>query len=169
MCPYSQDPISHVSLKAGQMRSLFSLLLVSSIACSSGGPPPPKLYSVTGTLKLDGKPLVDTQVMLMPEDMTSKAQPCSGRSDADGKFKIATNGNRGATVGKYKVVLGSSVVTSTKGPMTIEESMKISAAGVKSKGMPKPKFDFPKEWSNPKTSPKTVEVTERGLVFDIDI
>lgn len=152
------------------MRSLTGLLLLLLFVpgCSSPGVAPPKLYPVTGNLKVDGKPLEGVTVQLMPADPQSTAQPCSGVSTKEGDFVIRTNGDRGATAGKFKVVLGGAAIVQ-EGPVSVEEAAKISGAGTRFGGMPKPKYPFPMEWTNPKTTPKTVEVVDQAVVVNIDI
>jgi hypothetical protein len=54
----------------------------------------PKGNDVSGTLTLDGKPLADAMVALHPADPTKK--PYQGRTDTDGKFRIA-----GVPAGEY--------------------------------------------------------------------
>lgn len=149
------------------MRRSIGLLLLCVLGCSSPGIAPPKLYPVTGNLKVDGKPLKEIVVQLMPADTTSKAQPCSGVTDEEGNFKIATNGDRGATAGKFKVVLGGGAVK--EGPISLEEATRLSGEGRKFGGMPQVKYPFPKEWTSPKTSPKTVEIVDQGITVNIDI
>jgi hypothetical protein len=150
------------------MRRLSGILLLCVLGCSSGGTAPPPLYPVTGNLKVDGKPLADIIVQLMPVDMNSKAQPCSGTTDKDGNFKLATNGDRGATAGSFKVVLGTGIAQQ-QGPITVEEATKLSGEGRKFGGMPKQTYPFPKEWTNPKTSPKTIEIVDKGITLNLDL
>ncbi|HVW01721.1 MAG TPA: hypothetical protein VHB77_15325 [Planctomycetaceae bacterium] len=155
------------------MRTLTGLLLLLLIVpgCSggSGKLAAPKLYPVKGNLKIDGKPTEGITVQLSPADPESKAQPASGVTDADGNFTIRTNGDRGATEGKFKVVLGMGTDVKTQGPMSLEEATKLSGAGTKYGGMPTPKYPFPIEWASPLTTPKTVDVTSQGAELNIDI
>ena len=149
---------------------LLLVLLVPGCSGSSGKIAPPKLYPVKGTLKIGGTPTEGITVQLSPADPASKTQPASGVSDADGNFVIRTNGDRGATEGTYKVVLGiGSGEAKAQGPVSVEEATKMSGAGVQHGGMPQPKFPFPVEWSSPLTTPKSVDVTSKGLEFNIDI
>jgi hypothetical protein len=157
------------------MRSFACLLIVCVAGCSSSGPPAPKLYPVTGSLMVDGKPIPDTTVMLTPVDLSSKAQPAIGRTDSEGKFKISTNGNRGATSGQFKVVLVPDGEVAIPDPTTSAnedpntKSKNSYIASMEAKTKPKPVLKFPKEWTAAKTSPKTIEVKEEALVMDIDI
>jgi hypothetical protein len=55
---------------------------------------------VTGTVKLDGKPLADAAVQF---DFTQFPRPAIGRTDAEGKFSLAYLNRAGAPIGSCKV------------------------------------------------------------------
>ena len=149
---------------------LLLLLIVPGCSGSSGKFAPPKLYPVKGNLKIGGTPAEGITVQLSPADPASKTQPASAVTDDNGNFVIRTNGDRGATEGKYKVVLGiGSGQAKAQGPVSVEEATKMSGAGVQYGGMPQPKYPFPVEWSSPLTTPKTIDVTSQGVEFNIDI
>ncbi len=159
------------------MRRLSGLVLFCLLGCSPAGPAALPLYPVTGTLKVEGKPLEATVVTLMPVDAASKAKPAVGVTDKDGNFKIATNGDRGAAAVPFKVVLGGASAEESSTSMEkltpaqqVAEVSKRQAELVKNKGMPTAKkYKFPSEWADPKTSPKTFEVTTGTNVLNIDI
>ena len=151
------------------MRRLSSLLLLCAVGCSSETIAPPTLYPVTGSLVVGGKPLENVTVQLIPVDVTSKARPGSGKTDAEGKFTILTNGDKGATAGKYKVVLGSPSLAPS-GPVSVEEATKMSGQYAKSGGPPAPvTLPYPLEWASATTSPKEVDVVDKPLEIKIDI
>lgn len=80
--------------------SCFVLMLVACIGCgdSSG------MVPVTGTVKLDGQPLVNATVQFIPEE--PGGQTASGTTDADGVFNLSTlKPDDGVKPGKYKVVI----------------------------------------------------------------
>jgi hypothetical protein len=153
------------------------IFLVFAIGCNSGGTTALPLYPVTGTVKVDGKPLDATSVTLIPTDTSSKMKPATGMSDKEGNFKIATNGDRGAAAGSYKVVLGGAGIsepTEEKKNLTSQEqaaeAMKQQGELIKNKGRPATKkFRFPSEWADPKTTPKTFEVKSGTNTLNIDI
>ncbi|MDP1798495.1 MAG: hypothetical protein Q8K78_13465 [Planctomycetaceae bacterium] len=116
-------------------------------------------------MTIGDKPVSDIAVQLMPVDMKSEARPAAGITGTDGRFVMSTNGKLGAAKGKYKVVLGS---VSTK-PMTLEDHAKISGAGVKSKGMPKPATPFPEAWTRASSSPLEHEVVDKSTTIEIKI
>ena len=159
------------------MRRLSSLILICLWGCSSGSTGALPLHAVTGTLKVDGKPLEATTVALMPVDITSKAKPAIGTTDKEGNFKIATNGDRGAAAGSYKVVLGGEGVSesaSSTRQLTPQEqaaeAAKQQAVLAKTQGRPAvKKYKFPTEWADAKTSPKTFEVKAGTNTLNIDI
>ena len=89
-------------------------LMATVVGCGSSHPP---LTIVTGTVTYDGEPLADAVISIMPEsgggwDATTSAspRPASGKSDAEGKFKLTTTFPDGAIVdgaveGDYTVLV----------------------------------------------------------------
>ena len=154
------------------MRQMSCLLLMMTLAgcSSSSGPAALPLYPVTGTFIVNGKPLKDTLVQLVPTAPDSKSKPGIGKTDGEGKFMIRTNGDKGANPGKYKVVLGTGVDdAASKGPVSIEEASKMSGQFAKTRGIPQQTLPFPKEWASAKTTPKEVEVVKGPITVNIDI
>jgi hypothetical protein len=161
------------------MRRFFTLLLLplsfAASGCSDEGAAP-RLYPVTGKVVVGGKPLEGITVQLTPID-PEKARPGLGVTDAEGKFAILTNGDKGAASGKYKVVLvASSGARPAGGQASVEDATK--AAGqmmermAQAGGKPvtaEPTLPFPKEWGNAGTTPKEVEVGTQAVVVNIDI
>lgn len=153
------------------MRQLSCLLLLCALGCSGGGADKPlPLYPVTGSLIVGGKPLENVFVQLLPVDLTSKAKPGAATTDAEGKFVIRTNGDKGANPGKYKVVLGTSgAAANPNKQVTLEEATKMSGQYAKTRGIPVETLPYPKEWGTAATTPKEVEVTDKAVVVNIDI
>ena len=58
------------------------LLALLTLAGCSGGP---KRYPVTGTVTVDGVPLVEGDIVFVPEDKTQGAEPGKIK---DGKFEL---------------------------------------------------------------------------------
>ena len=89
--------------------ALLALACFIFSACSSdaGGPP---LVPVEGIVTLDGKPLSGALVTLIPQGET-RGQAGNGRTDAAGKFELATSDGKrkGAAVGKYQVLISKFV------------------------------------------------------------
>jgi hypothetical protein len=173
------SPIFFFQQRIEAMRCLSSLLVLSlgMLGCTSAGEAPPKLYPVTGKVVIGGKPLDKINVQLMPVDLGSTARPGSGTTDAEGKFTILTNGDKGAAAGKYKVVL--MVSTRPQGQqMSVEEASKMSGemsprmaqvSGGADPASLMPATPFPPEWGDASKSPKEVEVTNQPVVINIDI
>jgi hypothetical protein len=168
------------------MRRIFHYSLLFSLGllgCSAGGDGALPLYPATGSLKVNGKPLANITIQLQPSDPASKSKPGVGKTDAEGKFMIATNGDKGANPGKYKVVLidGDSMAAAnqTQGmggkQMTVEEATQMSGAmtqKIQQQGaaaMAAKEPAFPKEWGAAHTSPKEVEVKNAPIEIPIDI
>lgn len=149
-----------------KMLSIAVLALPFVVGCGQGGPEPMPLYPVTGSLVVSGKPLENVTVQLMPAGDNAKGKPGIATTDAEGKFEIRTNGDKGMNPGKYKVVLGS---TKPAGPVTVEEATKMSGQYARTGGAPKEELPYPAEWAAEKTTPKEVEVTDQPVVIGIDI
>jgi hypothetical protein len=69
-----------------------ALLAIVVGGCDRG----PKLYQVTGTVTLDGKPVPDAAIMFYQEKGT---RPPSGTTDASGNFRLLS------PVGDYTVIV----------------------------------------------------------------
>ena len=78
------------------------LLLAVGGCGSSGGRP--ELGTVSGTVTMEGKPLVGVVVSFSPES----GRTSSGVTDADGKYELVyAHGAKGAQVGKHSVHISS--------------------------------------------------------------
>ncbi len=76
-------------------------LVVVGAGC--GGPAGPDVASVTGTVKLDGKPLPDAQVTFIPLDGTG-GRPGTATTDGNGRYVLHfSEGREGAIPGKNRV------------------------------------------------------------------
>lgn len=166
-------------LRSLSMSRFVGLLLLCAVGCSQGPDQPLPLYPVTGSVKVGGKPLAEVAVQLIPVDEKTRAKPGIGKTDKDGNFTITTNGDRGANAGKFKVVLGTSSQQQEQkmSSMSYEEqqkaryaaSEKFSGDNAKTKGVAKTGPEFPKEWTNAKTTPKEVEIINKAIIVNVDI
>ena len=87
-------------------------LLASILAgCGSSGP---KLYSATGTVTFEGKPVEGAMVAFIPQ----QGAPCLGTTDASGKYTIMTRGKPGAPPGTYSVTVAKQSGGSSAGAAT---------------------------------------------------
>jgi hypothetical protein len=68
----------------------------------------PKAVSVEGTVTLDGQPLANATVLLVPLEKGARAT--GTMTDEKGQYKLATPGNKaGIRPGKYKVMIAKNV------------------------------------------------------------
>lgn len=115
---------------------LTSMALV--IGCGSGDRPAVTgTVPFTGTVKLDGNPLANASITLVPMD-SNNAVDAGALTDESGKFAIQSDGGRaeGAKPGEYKVIINRLVkpdgsvalLTPEKSPMQLmtEENAKES-------------------------------------------
>ena len=65
----------------------------------------PKLYSATGVVTLNGKPLPNAGVIFNPKDLTSTAKLATGRTDPRGRFTLHTFPRPGAMPSDYNVAI----------------------------------------------------------------
>lgn len=86
---------------------MFLGLLVAWVGCSKATHFELPVIPVSGKVLLDGQPLSDAMVILVPYPSAVAGQlPARGATNADGEFQATTyrNGD-GAAVGKYKVTV----------------------------------------------------------------
>ena len=84
------------------MKSVCSLLLMGSVFLS-GCSQAPKLYLVTGTVTVKGKPAVGAIVNFHPDD--SAIETASAVADSEGSFKPISHSLTGLRAGRYKVTV----------------------------------------------------------------
>jgi hypothetical protein len=74
------------------------VLLAGSIGCKKGL----VLVPVSGSVKLDGKPVVECAVVFQP---IAAGPAASGTTDGDGRFTLMTINQSGAVPGEHRVLL----------------------------------------------------------------
>lgn len=74
---------------------------VAMLAFGGCGTSGPRLHPATGTVTLDGVPLVDATVSFVP----AAGRPSDGKTDGSGKYTIMTNGQAGMPSGACKVTV----------------------------------------------------------------
>lgn len=86
---------------------LGGLVALTGLFASGCGDSGPKLYSVKGSVKVDGKPAANATVFLHRKGRTDLAEPTPyGRCGADGTFAVTTTKDGdGAQVGDYSVTV----------------------------------------------------------------
>lgn len=117
----------------------------------------PKTYPVNGIVLMDGKPLPDVIVTLLPPT----GNPATGTTDSNGKFSLSTfSQGDGALPGKYAV----SIMPKDPPPMPGDE---MSSPG----GGQKVKYEapIPTKYANPTTSQieLTVEAATNNPTIEI--
>lgn len=73
-------------------------LIVAAAVAGCSGPP-----SLSGVVTLDGQPLADAAIVLIP--MTNGAETVVGTTKEDGRFVITPAAGKAIAYGKYKVVV----------------------------------------------------------------
>ncbi|MGN6547916.1 MAG: Ig-like domain-containing protein [Aureliella sp.] len=86
------------------MLIVVGILMLSQPGCG-GSSDQPQLGQVTGTVKLDGKPLSGIAVVFQPEG----GRPARGRTDAEGKYELTyIRQTKGTKVGPNRVEIAPS-------------------------------------------------------------
>jgi hypothetical protein len=82
---------------------LFALVLLAAAGCGSG----PQFTEVSGVVKLDGKPMPDALVEFLPDpDKSTHGPRASGKTDAEGRFRLVRDDQQdGAVVGFHRVLI----------------------------------------------------------------
>jgi hypothetical protein len=126
-----------------------ALLLADIPGC---GTRKPGVLPVTGVVTLNGKPVANAAVMLMPSESRVSELPASGITDQQGGFKLTTtNVGPGAIPGNYGVTVIKKETSGSR-PDTFGLSSGIAAGGIQEKWI------IPKKYSTPNESGLKVEV-----------
>lgn len=146
-----------------------AIVLCVVIGCGQDGEP---VAEASGVVTFNGKPVENAKVAFLPKEGGSRFS--HGTTDAQGRFKLSTNGlNDGGLIGKHTVTV-SKVDVPTEGGKGIDaEKMKEGgiAAGMTdygkmmSIGGSKPaevKNEIPDKFKDAKTSGIELEITEKG-------
>lgn len=134
--------------------SLVIPLLVSALVLTSGcSKSGPELFSVSGTVTLQGQPLPNVIVTFIPDDGGKSA---SGTGDSAGNYKLSTFApNDGALAGSYKVA----IMPKDPPPMAGEA---VSSPGASTEKPKKYTPPFPARYGLPKDSGLTANVSPNG-------
>jgi hypothetical protein len=85
--------------------SFLALISVSVAGCNSASGTNWDVVPVSGTVTLDGQPLADAQVSLIPETRQDGYPGAAAKTDSAGKFTLISGNQQGAMPGKYKVIV----------------------------------------------------------------
>jgi hypothetical protein len=147
-----------------------TLAVVTALAAvglaGCGGSTMPKVYPATGTVTWKGEPLADATVSFVP----SVGAPSDGKTDAQGKFTIMTNGMPGARAGACKVTVSKFAGAGGSSPAASKPEDMIKMYEKKKKGEVE-KGEIPAKFGRPDTSGLSAEVTTEGAknVFTFDL
>ena len=132
----------------------FPPLLVALVLGLGGCGGGPKLYTVTGTVTLDGKPLPGAAVLFLPT--AEDGRQATGVTNADGSFQLETFKSRdGAQAGDYKVVVQYSesvpagAVAAPKEGQSMKDMWEASQKAMKEQQNKPPKYVVPTKYSDP--------------------
>jgi hypothetical protein len=90
-------------------RNLFVAILLCLAGCGPKYPNMPLQYPVTGTVRLDGKPLTGAGIMFLPRGET-RGTGAFGTTDDAGKYTLKTDyGGPGAPEGEFAVTISKVV------------------------------------------------------------
>lgn len=144
------------------LRSLLLLLGILAITLSGcGGGSGPETVPVTGTVLLDGNPVVDADVTFMAEGASHAA---SGKTDAQGKFSLKTMDKEGAVLGTHAVTIVK-VEAGDTADMTEEDYVKQMEASKGGSTVPlESKSKLPAKYGSTETSglTRTVKKGEKN-------
>ncbi len=138
---------------AGMCRWLVMGLVAVALMGCGGAPAGPVVVPVTGVITLDGAPLADAKVLFLPNEKTSN--PCTGTTDAAGKYTLTQSTFQGATPGSYKVTVE---VYQQKDGKPVPEEMKNDMMQLIAMG--RAKQILPPKYADASKTTLTAEVTE---------
>lgn len=124
------------------------LLLPWLAGCGNG------LVSVSGTVRLDGKPVAEAGVVFHPVE---GGAPASGVTDAQGRYQLSAGSRPGALAGEYRVTVSKQ---RTSG---IGENELPLPGGIKIQLL------VPQKYGNPQTSPLRATVGRGSANHDFDL
>jgi hypothetical protein len=144
------------------------LLLAAALGCGDG----PRLVPVSGKVTLDGKPLFHKSVYFHPQPGT----PGNGAADVtkeDGSYRLlyirsgATKVFPGAPPGAYRVVIAEAKIAAKEAPKGAEPPGPEPAVIPTMPWRKRPVI--PARYSNPETTPLSVEVSAGGGTIDLEL
>lgn len=126
--------------------STIAALMLAIPGCGGGGAAGPKVAPTGGVVKFDGKPVTNATINFYPQSGPAGI----ATSDAEGNFRIKTNGADGAVVGSHKVTV-------------IDQPQEFSAeADGKEITVDNVKTTFPAKYRDAKTTDLVVTVPAEG-------
>ena len=125
-------------------------LLLTLVACFAGCSEDATTASVSGIVRLDGKPLPLGIIRFIP----SAGRPASGEIQSDGTFTLGTYGKKdGALIGKHRVT-----VTAIQSDAPVADPIARQNVSLNTKRNPNLKRLVPTRYNGPTSSRLTFEV-----------
>jgi hypothetical protein len=112
------------------------------------------MSSVSGIVRLDGKPLGDAAVAFQPVDNGPVA---CGSTDADGRYRLETGNRLGLAPGNYRVTISK------------DRFLGIAKNGLPTAGAIKVERVVPLKYSDPATSPLRAEIGNSAQNCDFEL
>jgi hypothetical protein len=148
-------------------RVVTSLTLCLTLSWMAGGcNRGPRLVSVQGTVKVNGKPLNQGVVMFYP----ATGRPATGQIAENGTYSLTTYApNDGAAPGEYAVTIDAVEVDSSAPPPTSLEAEIAAGASGTPPVRSTVRYLVPEKYADRTTTPLKATVQEDGNVIDFDI
>jgi hypothetical protein len=154
-------------------RWLSVLLALASLVTAPGCNRGPQFAEVEGTVRLDGQPLRDVEVVFLPDPEAGTLGPSSSAyTDERGHYNLATaKGQSGAVVGIHRVCLRDLAALPLPNPRVDSEGRPsgVGPPGAKQPIQSKPSRVPPKYGSATQTPLRNVEVKPGMQPYDIDL
>jgi len=150
----------HVTDAKTALRLLILLVLLTGCNSEAG----PDLVRVSGKVTLDGRPLESGIITFLPDNSRQTSGPrASGIIDKDGRYTVASPGNReGVIAGHHLVVIHCNEVSPSPDPES--EYQKLKAQGINPD-----ECLVPAQYQNEKTSGLTAEVRQNTSEFNFEL
>ena len=145
--------------------ALCTILAAGSPGCSGDDEPYVTLVPVEGSVTENGKPFEGAMITFVPEPTNRDQTTGVDRTGEDGAFRAKYRNRPGLAPGKYKVVV--SKTRSTPGKEVPEAFQNFSYMSKRGGLFHE---ETPKAYNDPKKTPLSLEVSdkgEKGLVFDL--
>ena len=144
------------SLLAANSRTVATIsLLIAAALVGCGGS---RTSPVTGTVLLDGKPLVGAMVQFVPQ---GTGRDATGETDKSGNFTMSTfQPKDGVVQGEYKVMIAPPAATAD--PVAYASAEEAMAAASKAPAKKATGPPFPQEYTRPDQTPLKQKVPVSG-------
>ncbi|MDR2641968.1 MAG: hypothetical protein LBC74_04165 [Planctomycetaceae bacterium] len=132
--------------------------------CSPAGVP---VYSVTGTVTYQGKPVENALVSLIPE--STEIRGASAMTNGNGQFVVVTQGAKenGAMLGEYKILVTKLIEVDDSGKEVIREQVKYNPNNNHNEIQYQQKNLLPKKYTKRETTNLTVTVGKQKNHFKL--